>query len=392
MIEPNALAAKFQRRFNEWPQIYRAPGRVNLIGDHTDYNDGFVLPAAIGFYCWAAISRRRDNTWVIFSENLSETVTVNADELPAARIGKWSDYPVGVIRELEKAGHRPGGASIYISSDVPIGAGLSSSAAIEVATARAVLGISGRDLDARSIAVLCQKAENDFVGTNCGIMDQFVSCQGRAQHALLLDCRSLEYRPIPIPKQLRLVVCNTMIKHELGSTTSQYNARRAECDEDVRRLADVLPKTQALRDVTVSDLEKHRDRLTPSMYKRCCHVISENARVLKMALALESNDLSSLSDLMAESHRSLREDYEVSCAELDLMVSLATKQNGVHGTRMTGAGFGGCTVSLVEAGYVNDFRKNVAAAYLAETGRTPEICVCEAADGAARVPVEGQHT
>jgi galactokinase len=390
MIDPKVLAAQFKSRFGDWPQIYRAPGRVNLIGDHTDYNDGFVLPAAIGFYCWVAISRRSDNTLAIFSENMQETVTAHAESLSRAAFAKWNRYPLGVIQQLKDSGYRLGGANMYISSEVPMGAGLSSSAAIEVASAYALLGLFGYEIEPLRIALLCQKAENDFVGARCGIMDQFVSSHGQARHALFLDCRSLEYRAVRVPDRIRLVICNTMVQRELGSKDSQYNARRAECEEGVRRLAEVLPNVRALRDVTLAELEKCRERLTSVVYKRCRHVITENERVGQMASALESNNAGLIGKLMEASHRSLRDDYEVSCPELDLMVSLAMQQEGVYGARMTGAGFGGCTVNLVDADFAAQFQSCVAAAYFAETGRRPEIYVCEASDGAGRVFVESE--
>ncbi len=389
-IDPKVLAAQFESRFGDWPQIYRAPGRVNLIGDHTDYNDGFVLPAAIGFYCWAAISRRSDNTFVIFSENVQETITAQLENLSRDAFAKWSRYPLGVIQQLANSGCRLDGANICISSEVPMGAGLSSSAAIEVATAYALLGLFDYEIEPTRVALLCQKAENEFVGARCGIMDQFVSSHGQARHALFLDCRSLEYRKIRIPDGMRLIICNTMVQRELGSSDSLYNARRAECEEGVRRLAEVLSDVRALRDVTLAELEKCRDRLSDVVYRRCRHVISENERVGQMASALESNNMGLVGKLMAASHRSLRDDYEVSCPELDLMVRLATQQQGVHGTRMTGAGFGGCTVSMVDAEFTPQFQSRVATTYLAETGRTPEIYNCDASEGAGRVSVESQ--
>ena len=389
-IDPKVLAAQFESRFGGWPQIYCAPGRVNLIGDHTDYNDGFVLPAAIGFYCWAAISRRSDNTFVIFSENVQETITAQLENLSRDAFAKWSRYPLGVIQQLANSGYRLDGANICISSEVPMGAGLSSSAAIEVATAYALLGLFDYEIEPTRVALLCQKAENEFVGARCGIMDQFVSSHGQARHALFLDCRSLEYRKIRIPDGMRLIICNTMVQRELGSSDSLYNARRAECEEGVRRSAEVLSDVRALRDVTLAELEKCRDRLSDVVYRRCRHVISENERVGQMASALESSNMDLVARLMAASHRSLRDDYDVSCAELDLMVLLATQQEGVHGARMTGAGFGGCTVNMVDAEFAPQFQSRVAAAYLAETGRTPEIYNCEAAEGAGRVSVESQ--
>lgn len=383
MIDPNELSAKFQARFGARPEIYRAPGRINLIGDHTDYNDGFVLPAAIGFYCLIGASRRNDNHLALFSENIGESLTILiADGLK--RASRWTDYPVGVFHELQDAGYSLGGANLYISSDVPMGGGLSSSAALEVATAYALLGLFEQEINPLSVAKICQKAENDFVGAKCGIMDQFVSCHGHTGHALLLDCRSLEYRSISIPQQLRIVVCNTMVQHQLRAGENQYNTRRAECDEGFRRLAAVVPGVRALRDVTLRELEEHRSLLTDRIYKRCHHVVTENRRVQEMATALEENDTKRIRD-MAESHRSLRDDYEVSGPELDLMVALAENQEGVHGARMTGAGFGGCTINLVESSFVEQFQRHVAEGYAEQTGRVPEIYVCEAVDGAGAV-------
>lgn len=384
MVDPSILAAPFVKRFGAAPQIYRAPGRVNLIGDHTDYNEGFVLPAAIKFFCYLAISARTDKQLVMFSENLSETITAPLSK-SIGRSSKWTDYPLGVFLQLQNAGFTLGGANLYIASEVPIGAGLSSSAALEVSAAYALLGVFGHQADPLRVAKLCQKAENDFVGANCGIMDQFVACHGLAEHALLLDCRSLQFQAIRIPDSLRIVICNTMVEHKLVAEQNDYNTRRAECEEAIRLLAQDIPHVRALRDLTRNDLETHRDLLPGTLYKRCRHVVTENQRVEQMADALQRNDLKQVRKLMAESHRSLRDDYEVSCPELDLMVMLADQKPGVHGARMTGAGFGGCTVNLVEHTHVDEFRRHIAEQYLATTGHNPEIYVCEAVGGAARV-------
>jgi len=384
MVDPNILAAKFKKQFGAAPQIYRAPGRVNLIGDHTDYNDGFVLPAAINFSCYAAISARTDKQLVLFSENLEETITVSLDK-PIKSSSQWTDYPLGVFLQLQNAGFTLGGANLYISSEVPIGAGLSSSAALEVSAAYALLGAFGHTADPLQVAKLCQKAENEFVGAKCGIMDQFVACYGLAERALLLDCRSLQFRAIRIPDSLRIMICNTMVEHKLVAEQNDYNTRRAECGEAVHLLAQTVPQIHSLRDLSLSGLENHRNLLPCALYKRCRHVVTENQRVEQMADALPRNDLKQVRKLMAESHRSLRDDYEVSCPELDLMVMLADRKPGVHGARMTGAGFGGCTVNLVEHTHVDEFRRHIAEQYLATTGHNPEIYVCEAVGGAARV-------
>lgn len=383
--DPIQLQEKFRARFGTPAAIYRAPGRVNLIGEHTDYNDGFVLPAAIEFYCWVATAARSDKKLVIHSENLKETADANLESISPASRGHWSNYPVGVAWALEEGGKRVRGANLLISGEVPLGAGLSSSAAIEVAVGFALLHQSGLSIDLSELARLCQKAESEFVGAHVGIMDQFVSCHGRAAHALLLDCRSLEYKLVKLPPGIQLVICNTMVKHEIGS--SQYNVRRAECEEGVRALNKVLHGIRALRDVTLAQLETHRALLNPIVYSRCRHVITENDRVQNAVRALESGNVRSLGPLMRESHRSLRDDYEVSCKELDLMVEMGAAQPGVIGARMTGGGFGGCTINLVESSAVDAFKQNVAAKYLAQTSLTPEIYVSPAADGVQQVEV-----
>jgi galactokinase len=234
-----------------------------------------------------------------------------------------------------------------------------------------------------ALAKLCQRAENEFVGMRCGIMDQFISCCGQADRALMLDCRSLEYRVLPLPAEVRLVICNTMVKHELAST--EYNARRAECEAGVHHFAQSNPNLRALRDVSVEELERSRTDLSDLVFRRCRHVITENARVLKAADALEANDLDAFGRHMNQSHQSLRDDYEVSCKELDLMVELASQVEGVYGSRMTGGGFGGCTISLVRANSVDAFKRTVAAGYEEGTGLKPEIYVCSAADGASEL-------
>ena len=267
--------------------------------------------------------------------------------------------------------------------EVPIGSGLSSSAAIEVATGFALLDVCGVSIDRLELARLCQRAENEFVGTRCGLMDQFISCFGAADHALMLDCRLLDYKLLALPTHVKLVICNTMVKHGLAG--SEYNARRAECEEGVRLLAKEIPHVRSLRDVAMEDLEQFGGDLPDVVRRRCRHVVSENVRVIAAAAALESEALSTFGQLMRESHCSLRDDYEVSCEELNLMVDLANKADGVFGARMTGGGFGGCTVNLVQADSVEAFKEVVAKGYAEATGREPEIYVCSAAQGAERV-------
>ena len=358
---------------------------MNLIGEHTDYNDGFVLPAAIEFYCWVAAASRHDRKLVVHTENFDETVEANLDSLSSAGKNPWPKYPLGVAWALERAGKRLSGANLLIAGEVPLGSGLSSSAAIEVATGAALLHSSGHVIDRIELAKLCQQAENEFVGARCGIMDQFVSCHGRAGHALLLDCRSLAFELVELPAGIQLVICNTMVKHELGS--SEYNLRRGECEEGVRKLRASLPEIRALRDVSMAQLEVHRRLLPEKVFARCRHVISENARVRDAVQALKRGDIRSIGALMRDSHRSLRDDYEASCIELDMMTEIAEEQPGVVGSRMTGGGFGGCTVNLVGTASVETFKQNVAAEYCARTGISPEIYVSGASDGMQRVDV-----
>ena len=380
MDRVSQLLEKFRSRYGTSATAYRAPGRVNLIGEHTDYNEGLVLPAAIGFSCYVAIAPRRDRKLVVYSEVFNESVEADLDSLGHRGRGEWQDYPLGVAAVLQQSGRPLRGANVYISGDVPLGAGLSSSAAIEVSTGYALLTVSGQVIDRKQLALLCQRAENEYVGARSGIMDQFVSCFGQAGHALMLDCRSLEFRALPVPHGIRLVICNTMVKHALGA--GEYNTRRAECEEAVRRLSGTLPHIRSLRDLTARELEQNLGKLTDKLYRRCRHVLSENQRVHDAAYAFERGDIPSLQSLMADSHRSLREDYEVSCRELDVMVEIASRQPGVYGSRMTGGGFGGCTINLVSAAEAAEFQRRVAAEYNAATGIKPDIYICEASQGA----------
>ena len=377
------LKIQFNELFGKMPKLYRAPGRVNLIGEHTDYNDGFVMPVAIDLYCGVAMAPRDDRRVVVRSANLNETVDFALDD-NARATGHWSDYVRAVAWVLEGAGLRLPGADLVISSNIPLGAGLSSSAAIEVSTAYALLDASGAQIDPTELARLCQRAENEFVGARCGIMDQFIACYGQAGQALMLDCRSLDYRLLPIKGDVRLLIANTMVDHHLA--TGEYNLRRTECEESVRRLAEVIPGLKSLRDLSLAQLEGHRDRLTDVLYRRCRHVVTENQRVSAAAAALARYDLEAFGRLMAESHRSLRDDYDVSSSELDLMVEIAVGQEGVYGARMTGGGFGGCTINLVREDGTPHLARTIAETYAQKTGSRPEIYVCTPAAGAQRCP------
>ncbi len=375
------LARHFEDRFGSPPRIFCAPGRVNLLGEHTDYNDGFVMPCAIGFSTRVAISPRPDRKLVVRSEEFSEQLEFDLGNLPSRGQGVWSDYVLGIAVMLQEMGHATPGASLLVRGEVPIGAGLSSSAAIEVASALALMSLNGTRLSMPEVAKLCQRAENIFIGARVGIMDQFVSCLGKAGHALLLDCRSLEFKLILIPENIRLVICNTMVKHEHAS--GGYNQRREECDEGVRILTQWYPNARALRDISLQQLEQHETEIPVTIFKRCLHVISENQRVLQGAELLAAGDVTRFGGLMRESHQSLRDLFEVSCRELNVMVEIAEALKGYCGGRMTGGGFGGCTVNLVEAGNASQFAVQISERYHAATGIKPDVYVCSAANGAS---------
>jgi len=373
------LKQSFQQMFGGQCSVYRAPGRVNLIGEHTDYNGGFVFPAAIDRGTWVGIAARADRHIVAHSENLQETTDIDLDGALPEGLGHWSRYVGGVAKVLEGSRYRLRGANLLIRGNVPIGSGLSSSASLEVAVGFALLQAAELTIDRTHLAKLCQKAENEIVGTQCGIMDQLASSCGVKGNALLMDCRSLDLRPYPLPANLSLVICNSMVKRELAK--SAYNERRAQCELGVRILAQEVSGVRALRDVNFEQLERHRASLEDVIYRRCRHVVTENARVLRAADALQRGSFSELGQAMAESHRSLRYDYEVSCAELDLLVELADAFDGTVGARMTGAGFGGCTISLVHSDRAEAFQHEIAAGYQRRTGIKPEIYVCQSEDG-----------
>jgi len=374
------LVQGFRRHFSGEPRCFRAPGRVNLIGEHTDYNDGFVFPMALAFHTATAVLPRRDRRVNVWSENMGETFSFSLDDNDTKK-EHWSDYIAGVARMLELDGLRLPGADLYVESTVPVGAGLSSSAAVEISSALAFLSTRAREMEGKELARLGQRAENRFVGMNCGIMDQFVSVHGERNHALFLDCRSLDYDLVPLPSErVCVVICNTMVKHELGA--SAYNERRAECEEGVRLLGKTHEGIRALRDVSPEHFQEGEEALPEDVRRRCRHVILENQRVLDSLEALKQNDPARFGRLMNASHDSLRDDYQVSCTELDVMVEIARRQPGCLGARMTGGGFGGCTVNLVETDSVDAFSADVSRAYQEETGIQPQVYVSTPGRGA----------
>jgi galactokinase len=382
MDVPEDLLALARRVCGEPLRLYRAPGRVNLIGEHTDYNGGWVLPAAIHLFTWVAASTRADRDLVVTSLNAGETATLALAPAPEPR-RDWSDYVAGVAWALGQAGIAVPGATLLIDSELPFGGGLSSSAALEVATAAALVDGAGATLEPLALAELCQRAENGFVGAQSGIMDQFAVVHGREQHALLLDCRSLAHTALGLPATLRLVIANTMTRH--AHSGGGYNTRRQECDRALARLREADPRIASLRDVTPADADLCDAVLPPAERKRVRHVVSENARVLAMADALGREDLEACGAEMAASHRSLRDDFEVSTPELDVMVEIAAGQPGVYGSRLTGGGFGGCTISLVDGEHAAAAAAAIASGYAERTGIACQTWITGAADGLQRI-------
>jgi len=383
MHDPEVFRKLHTDRFEAEPAIYAAPGRVNLIGEHTDYAEGFVMPAAINFATLAGISPRVDGKIAIFSENYGQVRYFDAAELPAKAGKHWSDYPLGVISILAGQGNTIPGFSLSLWGDVPLGSGLSSSAAVEVATALAVTGLLGVTYPGPVLARLCQRAENEFVGASCGIMDQFISANGAKDHALLLDCRDLSFKLAPIPENVALVIANTMVKHAI--TGGEYTSRRAEVEAACAVIASHRPGVKFLRDATVDDLENWGHEMSPNSLKRARHVITENLRTVAAADALINGDLAELGELMAEAHWSYSRDFEASCEEADAMVELAQDLPGLIGARLTGGGFGGCTINLVEQTQAATFVEELAKLYAGQTGIVPQIHICQASGGAHRL-------
>jgi len=359
----------FENRFRSTPDVARAPGRVNLIGEHTDYNAGLVLPMAIDLACYAASAPNRDGLLRVYSENLKQARQWPIDQLEKLRAtGDWSDYVLGVARQLPLGR----GRDLLVYSTVPLGSGLSSSAALEVAAALA-MGWSG-DLPSLELAKLCQRAENEFIGLPSGIMDQYISVFGRKNAAVLIDCRSLVNEPVELPAGAAIVVVNSMVKRQLGQ--SAYRQRVEECDEAKREIR------QDLRDATPDALGLIRDTV---ILKRARHVVSENARVEHFVAASRSGDLSKMGRLLVASHRSLQHDYEVSCEELDFLVDVALGIPGTFGARMIGGGFGGCTVNLVDPSAVDHFTVALGHAYRTKFGIDPAFYLVQPAEGASRL-------
>lgn len=378
MMMLSELKDRFGKLYGREPRIFSAPGRVNLIGEHTDYNDGFVLPMAIDRRTYVAAAPRADARVRCVSNGFDGLVEFElSDSLAPA--DDWANHVRGMAACFLRDGVPLRGADLLISSEVPLGAGLSSSAAIEVAVGLALLKISEQPVDLMKLALTGQRAEHEFAGTKSGIMDQYIAALGVEGHALLIDCRTLKHEAVPMEiGEARVVICNSMVKHNLAA--GEYNQRRAECEEAVRLLAS--SQIQSLRDIDAEDLYWGVGPLPEVLARRVEHVVTENARTLAAVTALRKGDLVQFGKMMFYSHQSLRDDYEVSCRELDVLVEIADGCAGVFGARMTGGGFGGCTVNLVAGDYVENFIATLSEAYERATGLKAECYVCRPSDGA----------
>jgi galactokinase len=378
------------RDFDLESGIYKAPGRVNLIGEHTDYNDGFVMPMAIEKEITMLAQLRPDRKVKFYSLDYDQMVEYNLDSLEYDEENIWANYIMGVIDEIQKLGSSLQGFNLMFTGNIPQGSGLSSSAALEVVTAMTVVDLHKIKIDGIEMALLAQRAENNFVGVQCGIMDQYISRLGQKGHALLIDCRTNDYQLVPFKDEnYQIVICNSRV--ERGLVDSKYNERRSECEQAVEFFAEKeASEITALRDLDLETVEKYKDELAENVYKRAHHVVSENARVIESQKALEADELKKFGDLMYASHKSLSEDYEVSCEELDILVSLAAEA-GVEGARMTGAGFGGCTVNLVKKDRTEQFIKIIKEKYKKETDIDAEVYISNPAAGARKIYVEPQR-
>jgi galactokinase len=378
------LAQEFHHRYGREPRLFSAPGRVNLIGEHTDYNDGFVLPMAIDRRTYVAGTPRKDGRLLVRSLDSGDELDLDLERPGPKRQGHWRDYVEGTAQSLLARGFALSGAELLFAGDVPLGAGLSSSAALEMSVGYALLLLSGvTEPDRVQLALAGQAAEHEYVGTLCGIMDQYVCSLAQAGSALLIDCRSLVSRAVPLKLgDACILICDTRVKHDLAS--SAYNERRAECQAGAELLARVLPDVRSLRDVSSEELA--RATLPEVIHRRCRHVVSEIERTLRAAAALEAGELDEVGALMLASHASLRDDYAVSCAELDAAVAVAQKEPGVYGARMTGGGFGGCTVTLLEKNAVERVSRAVERHFAEHFATTPQFFASGACGGVREEP------
>lgn len=384
VVQTETLLRSFRDHFHSdaEPEIYRAPGRVNLIGEHTDYNLGYVFPIALDMACYVVIEQSGGDLLRGYSIDFDSEFSIRVDDIPHAQPhGDWTDYVIGVACELLRDNVRLEGANLLIRSEVPIGSGLSSSAALEVSSAVALLG--SQSLEKVEIALLAQRAESQFAGIPCGIMDQYASVFGKKGSAIQIDCRSLQHQYVDLPDHVSIVAVNSMVKHELG--TSAYRDRVAECAAAVEALQAIDPDIKSLRDVTPEFFVEVQEQIPPLPRQRARHVVYEDRRVEDFAAAARAQNLPEMGKLFVASHRSMQYDYEISCEEIDFLVDTAIKLPGVYGARMTGGGFGGCTVNLVAPEAVADFQNHLASAYKERFGKDAAFYDCNASPGAGRV-------
>jgi galactokinase len=375
----NKIEQKFEQTFSEKPLIIRAPGRVNLIGEHTDYNDGFVLPAAINKAIYLGVSQRADDEIHLVSVDLNESFTGSVHKLE--KEGQhWTLYILGVVEQLQKAGKTVGGFNLVFSGDIPLGAGLSSSAALECGVAFGLNELFSLGLDRVSMVKMAQAAENEFVGVKCGIMDQFASMMGRKNAVIQLDCRSLDYTYNPIEMAgIEIVLFDSRVSHSLAS--SEYNTRRSQCEQGVKLIQTKYPEVKNLRDATQDMLDELVKDQDPVVYRRCRYVVQENRRLLEGCEDLKRGDVAAFGKKMFATHEGLSKNYEVSCPELDFLIDCVKDQPAVLGARMMGGGFGGCTINLVKKEAIPQLIEEVSAKYETKTGQKPKVYVAETEAG-----------
>ncbi len=385
-----AVKIKFKELYNGEPVIVRSPGRANLIGEHTDYNLGFVLPCAIDKAIYFAVAPRKDTMCRLYALNMNESFETSIDELRKSKKG-WPNYLMGVLDQLNKSGYSFSGFNCVFGGDIPVGAGLSSSAALEAGLAFTLNHIFDLGIDKLSLVKIAQKAENEFVGVQCGIMDQFINIFGESGAVLRLDCRSLEYQYFPFEfDDVAIVLFNSNVSHSLAS--SQYNQRRTECTEGVNQIKKYEKHVESLRDVSADMLTACKSTLDPTVYRRCKYVVEENNRLLQACAALGRKDLKAFGRAMVQTHDGLSRDYEVSCKELDYLVDLVRDNPHVYGSRMMGGGFGGCTINLIETGSVDSLGKMVSEKYFQKFGIKTALYITSISSGTSILDVNETAT
>jgi galactokinase len=383
-ISPSTVLTYFKSRFGKEPLMVRAPGRINLIGEHTDYNDGFVMPGAVDREIWFAVSPSDNGRTIVHALQYGEDAELDISDPAVVTQPAWANYLLGVLRQLKDQNFSIQPFQCVVGGNIPSGAGMSSSAALECGFGMAMNLLNGHDIPRMEIARMGLWAEQHFVGLQCGIMDQFASTMGKRDHVMLLDCKTMEYQYLPFAQDRHtLILCDTRVSHSLAD--SEYNLRRQECEEGVRILQAHYPHIKSLRDVDEAMLRKHRDEIPSAVFERCSYVTGEIRRVMQAADALEQGDLQAFGELMFETHEGLSKLYEVSCKELDFLVEQARTSPGVLGARMMGGGFGGCTINLVETDEVEGFLAKVKASYREAFDREPGIYTVSLVEGAGRL-------